>query len=674
MAQVYRARRRGPMGFTKEVAIKRLRYASEGPDRKLIESLINEARISGRLRHPRIVEVFEFDEVDGDFFLAMEYVHGWTLDRVMWRIHEAGELIPAGSVIDAARQMADSLAYAHSAVDDDGHSLGLVHRDLKPQNLFLDRTGAIKIADFGLAKSTQNLSQTRSTEGAKGSPLYMSPEQIAGRSLDGRSDLFAVGVVLVEMATGIRAFEGNSIPNTLLRVLQCDAGEALEAMRELVPQLHPVISRLLRRSPADRYPSARELLAELDEIANHEPLGLHTRALVAALVDEERPGVPQRVQEHYGALRLALREAGQSARDPSPGDGDSIDLDAESVPGINQLGIKKGAAPPVEAVLPTRAPAQAQTGPETDDALSPDRGVFGLTTRAPGPDAVSRDAPTKEMPGGRPRRVEAVPPAQRPPPPLPIRVVPAGPAAAVGLVAPPLQVNPHAPTLQQPVVGPAATPAADPQAPTPPGPTPQGVVNDGDPTRVYLQPSPAQVSRPPVATPTVAGSELRGPSARRGMDAGWGRVYALLGVAVGLSAFLLILLQLSPRPEEREDSGFPDPVAEGAPDVPAAPRELVEVIPPPLGHLWQDLPVRAKITAPGTYGITCHYRARVPDGSGPWRRVVLEQGEGGQYEVSIPLTATFGSGVLYYLEVDRTDVPGHWLVGSSIRPMSAEVR
>ena len=189
------------MGFSKEVALKRLRKGAVGRDRRQIEALVNEARLGGQLRHPGLVEVYGCEVVDGSFCLAMEYVKGWELDDVLWRLSSADVPLPQGAVIDILRQLADAIAYAHSATDGEGAPLRLVHRDLKPQNIFLDHRGRVKIADFGLAKSTANLYQTTEADVTRGSPLYMSPEQIEGQALDGRSDLFALGSIASELSS-----------------------------------------------------------------------------------------------------------------------------------------------------------------------------------------------------------------------------------------------------------------------------------------------------------------------------------------------------------------------------------------------------------------------------------------------------------------------------------------
>jgi eukaryotic-like serine/threonine-protein kinase len=306
MAQVYRARQSGPMGFSKQVAIKRLRTGSTRRDRKELESLVNEARLGGQLRHPHLVEVYGCDVHDGSFFIAMEFVEGWTLDDVIWTFVEQGQDIPLVAVLDMLRQLARGLAYAHSAEDQDGQPMNLVHRDLKPQNIFLDRRGVVKIADFGLAKSTANLYQTTEADVTKGSPLYMSPEQVEGASLDRRSDLFAVGSLIIELVTGLRAFEGNSVANTLRKVLDADYREPWEPFARTAPVLVPVVQRLLALNREDRYPDADSLARELDSLVAGDAIGLQTKALAGVMLGEAPKGLPPALWQSWAGVGVQL--------------------------------------------------------------------------------------------------------------------------------------------------------------------------------------------------------------------------------------------------------------------------------------------------------------------------------------------------------------------------------
>jgi len=301
MAQVFRARQRGPLGFSKEVAVKRLRRDVAHRDRAELEALVNEARVGGRLKHPNLVEIYGCEVVNGSLCITMEYVRGWTLDQVLWRFSKVGATLPVDTVLDILRQLAQGLSSAHGARDEHGSPLGLVHRDLKPQNIFLDLLGGVKIADFGLAKSSVNLYRTQEDQ-AKGSPLYMSPEQVNGDPVDHRSDLFALGTVAIELATGRWAFDGKSIAETLARVLAVDCDEAWKALGRLAPQLQPIVSRLLQAKPEDRFPSAKAAEQQFLTLAGPVVTTTHTLPLVHALLGHSNLPPP------YAQLSFAFRE------------------------------------------------------------------------------------------------------------------------------------------------------------------------------------------------------------------------------------------------------------------------------------------------------------------------------------------------------------------------------
>ena len=189
MAEIYHGRLRGPMGFAKEVAIKVLSTGSSVDDR-FSRSLINEAHVGGQLHRTNIVEIFEFDQdEDGRYYLVMEFVDGWTLDKVIQTCIDAKILIPSSVVIEVITKVCSGLEYAHNYRNKLGTAIELVHRDIKPSNILLSRTGEVKIADFRLAKTKTNPFQTEHRV-VKGTPAYMSPEQVRGDSLRCFSDIF----------------------------------------------------------------------------------------------------------------------------------------------------------------------------------------------------------------------------------------------------------------------------------------------------------------------------------------------------------------------------------------------------------------------------------------------------------------------------------------------------
>jgi hypothetical protein len=248
----------------RDVALKTLVPAggvSEEEARETSSRFLREAQAAGRLLHPNIVTIFDVGEDQGLSFIAMEYIDGVTLER---HARPKG-LLPPGRVLDLLAQAAAALDYAHEA--------GVVHRDIKPANLMLQKDGTLKVTDFGLAKQrTANLTQSGVL---LGTPSYMSPEQIQGKDLDGRSDLFSLGVVLYELLTGVRPFDADSISTIIYRVLYEDPRPAAAHNPSLPDGLHRVLDRALAKDPAQRYASGALLVADLRQAFS----GLSPRSL-----------------------------------------------------------------------------------------------------------------------------------------------------------------------------------------------------------------------------------------------------------------------------------------------------------------------------------------------------------------------------------------------------------
>jgi len=267
MARVYRAIRSGPMGFQKEVALK-LIHPEISSKEKGLRALINEARMGGLLRHRNVVEIYEFDQVGDTFYIAMELVRGWTLAELIRRSAVHGPL-PPRIVTEIAAQICEGLDHAHGAVDPEGAPLRLVHRDLKPTNVMLSEDGVVKLADFGIARAATNVYRT-SQGVTKGTPVYMSPEQVRGKALDHRSDLFSLASMVAEMVTGRVVFQDIKIYKVLQQVARADTTEVLDDVGQAMPELAPVLSRAFARMPADRPPDAGTLGRELENL--HETL------------------------------------------------------------------------------------------------------------------------------------------------------------------------------------------------------------------------------------------------------------------------------------------------------------------------------------------------------------------------------------------------------------------
>jgi serine/threonine protein kinase len=233
------------------------------------ERLRREARAAAGLTHPGICTVYALEEVDGELYIATEYVDGHTLGEEI----RSGRIPSSDEMLRTARDLADALASAHDR--------GIVHRDLKPDNVMRTTDGRLKILDFGLARinapdRTAPATFATQTGVLLGTPAYMSPEQINGQPVDARADVFAFGVLLYEYACGVHPFVGSTMLATLARVLESDARPIAARCPAISSGLADVISKCLRKSPAERYGSATEIAAALGAVGDATPAQLPT--------------------------------------------------------------------------------------------------------------------------------------------------------------------------------------------------------------------------------------------------------------------------------------------------------------------------------------------------------------------------------------------------------------
>ncbi len=270
MGVVYRAR--DPV-MDRTVAIKVIRIGfsiDEGKRRVFLERFHREAQIAGKLGHPHIIAVHDFGAGD-EPYIVMEYFSGVSLSALA----ERGP-VPLEEVELIARQLAVALAYAHER--------GVVHRDIKPANV-LYQSGCIKLLDFGIAKL--ETSELTSTGEFMGTPSHMSPEIFSGGVADGRSDLFSLGVLLYQLLTGLKPFEGGSVSRTIYRVLHEEPAPPSSLRAGIPPGWDRVARKLLAKSPQARYPTAGELLLDLDRLSEEDTTSLkkaRSRLVVAAVV------------------------------------------------------------------------------------------------------------------------------------------------------------------------------------------------------------------------------------------------------------------------------------------------------------------------------------------------------------------------------------------------------
>jgi serine/threonine protein kinase len=282
---VYEAMLPGPLGFTKRVAIKRLRPAVVKHNPWLHEAMVNEALIGGLLHHDNIVDVLEFDRVGRHFYLAMEYVEGLTLGEIVRICRERAAVLPRFAVVKLAIDACRGLHHAHRRRGVDGRRMELVHRDLKPSNIMLSTGGATKILDFGIAKAASIPLDTTTIATVKGTPRYMSPEQITGRrDLGPQSDLFSLAVVLYEMVTLEPAYQEASLISLALRIVKENPAVLARRAERMVPGLGPILQRALAKDPTYRYASARAMAADLRRLSRRYPAEADMAEVIARLM------------------------------------------------------------------------------------------------------------------------------------------------------------------------------------------------------------------------------------------------------------------------------------------------------------------------------------------------------------------------------------------------------
>src|SRR5258705_1544548 len=261
MAEVYLARQAGAAGLGRLGCLKGI-LPPLPRDKQFVEMFLNEARLAARLDHPNIVSIFDLGEANGNYFIAMEFIDGPSLRAAAKRALERGEWLPIPEIVKIVSMAAAGLHYAHELTDAGGRPLGLVHRDISPDNVLVHRNGAAKVVDFGIAKAANSSSSTR-TGTLKGKVAYMPPEQLRGDPLDRRTDVFALGVVLYEMLAGQRPWAGDSEVSLIGKIMTEDPQPLAKLRPDAPAGLAAVIDRALAHDRAGPDASCHDLQADL---------------------------------------------------------------------------------------------------------------------------------------------------------------------------------------------------------------------------------------------------------------------------------------------------------------------------------------------------------------------------------------------------------------------------
>jgi eukaryotic-like serine/threonine-protein kinase len=256
MAEIYRANYEGAAGIKKQVVVKKI-LPSFADNKRFVQMFIDEAKITVGLSHGNIAQVFDFGEIGGEYFLAMEYIQGQSLSRIHRRADERGLIVPVPIACYVVMEMCKGLHYAHRKTDEHGQPLGIVHRDISPQNVMVSFEGQVKLVDFGIAKA-RNVAGNTQAGALKGKYLYFSPEQARGRPLDGRSDVFAAGIVLYELLTGELPYHGQLV-DVLTNIVEGRFARPSDLVPTIPPSLERIILKAMTVRLEDRYQTALEL-------------------------------------------------------------------------------------------------------------------------------------------------------------------------------------------------------------------------------------------------------------------------------------------------------------------------------------------------------------------------------------------------------------------------------
>lgn len=288
MAEVFLARRVGVEGFEKDIVIKRIRpHLSVEPS--FISMFLGEAKLAAQLNHANIVQIFDLGKINESYFIAMEYVAGRDLSAVIPKAKATGIPFPVEYALKVVSNVCEALHYAHNRADAMGNPLHIVHRDVSPENVRVAWTGSVKILDFGIAKAATQLHETKAGE-IKGKLCYMSPEQVMGKEVDHRSDIFSTGVLLYECLTGLKLFSGDSDLAIMNNVIEGKIYPPSYFRDDVPEEVEAIIMRALEKERKKRYANANDMQFEIDTfLSRHEftPSSVHLSNFIKQLFKDE---------------------------------------------------------------------------------------------------------------------------------------------------------------------------------------------------------------------------------------------------------------------------------------------------------------------------------------------------------------------------------------------------
>jgi serine/threonine protein kinase len=448
MAEVFKAKIISAHGFEKLLVIKRI-LPNLAADKTFVSMFIDEAKLTAQLIHPKIVQVTDFGEEGGQYFIALEFVDGFDGLALLRSAAQKHVKLPVPICMFIASEVLDALDYAHNAKDVEGKPMHLVHRDISPSNVFIARRGDVKLGDFGIAHAQERESKTQAGT-LKGKYGYMSPEQVTGGDLDGRSDIFAVGIVLAEMLMGKRLFTAPNDLDVLLMVRDARLERWDKHGQEVPKPLDAIVRKSLAKSLDQRYQSAAEFRSALEDLQFKFGMrvGPADVGLLASDLFDDSPDALERLKQH--GRKWELR--------PQPG---------TSTPVPPPIPARARVAPDGEARTPARAvtpdPLSVGVGSALDDAFTGSVSLVGLDQyETPGsspsfstlrsdqrtgsqprvgggsPTGVRRPAPKDELPLFPSQTGEPAPAPPSMDEGEPAAIVPGNSSTAIPMVPPPL--------------------------------------------------------------------------------------------------------------------------------------------------------------------------------------------------------------------------------------------
>ncbi len=308
MAAVFLAKISGAMGFQKVLAIKRI-LPSISEDEDFITMFIDEAKISASLAHSNIGQVFEFGQVSGQYYIAMEYIPGKDLRTIQKHLADDSRKMEVPIVLHLVSRLCQGLDYAHRQKDAEGKSMCIVHRDVSPPNVIVSYDGGVKLIDFGIAKAASRATKTR-TGRLKGKFAYMAPEQVQGQEIDQRADVFSVGILLHELLTNQRLFLGPNQVATMNMVRKAEVAPPSAVNPEVPPEIDRIVLKALARDKEERYCWCTELRADIERFIARSGVIFEAHQLSTWMKEEFVQDVDkeQKLQERIDTLQMADAE------------------------------------------------------------------------------------------------------------------------------------------------------------------------------------------------------------------------------------------------------------------------------------------------------------------------------------------------------------------------------